>query len=122
MELLRQGVIGEDVGDLLLEEVDLKLEQVERGETAVRSAETEDGYEEFWWTEVAESSLDFPVEMGSRSKLGPSNGRKDFVVCRGFEEVVTQSLRERYRRFFSKLLTDTLVSLRRLIHNVRMRF
>lgn len=33
MELLRQGVIGEDVGDPLLEAMDLKLEQVERGET-----------------------------------------------------------------------------------------
>ena len=42
MGLLRQGVIGEEVGDELLEGVDLKLEQVERGETTVRSEEAEE--------------------------------------------------------------------------------
>jgi CPA1 family monovalent cation:H+ antiporter len=61
MELIRDGVVADDVGQMLLEEVDLKLEQLQRGETTV-TAQTEEGYREFWRSRIAESSLDLPVD------------------------------------------------------------
>jgi len=46
MDATRSGVISDDVGNRLLEEVDLKLDRVHSGETTV--SEHEEGYEEFW--------------------------------------------------------------------------
>ncbi|WP_257299496.1 Na+/H+ antiporter [Haloarchaeobius sp. FL176] len=55
MDATRSGVISDDVGDRLMEEVDLKLDRVNSGETTVR--EHEEGYEEFWRTRAAEFGI-----------------------------------------------------------------
>ncbi|WP_160135300.1 cation:proton antiporter [Halococcus salsus] len=55
-EAVQNGVIGGDVGDRLLEEVDLKLNRVNDGESTVD--EQEEAYEEFWRTQAAEFGLD----------------------------------------------------------------
>ncbi|MFC4405102.1 Na+/H+ antiporter [Haloarchaeobius iranensis] len=51
MDATRSGVISDDVGNRLMEEVDLKLDRVHSGETTV--SEHEEGYEEFWRTRAA---------------------------------------------------------------------
>jgi len=56
MDAIRSGVVSDDVGERLIEEVDIKLERVASGESTVR--ETEEGYEEFWRTHAAEFGLD----------------------------------------------------------------
>jgi CPA1 family monovalent cation:H+ antiporter len=56
MDAIRSGVVSDDVGERLIEEVDIKLERVASGESTVR--ETEEGYEEFWRTRAAEFGLD----------------------------------------------------------------
>ena len=53
---VQNGVIGGDVGDRLLEEVDLKLNRVNDGQSTVD--EREEGYEEFWRTKANEFGLD----------------------------------------------------------------
>ncbi|WP_049997904.1 cation:proton antiporter [Halococcus sediminicola] len=55
-EAVRNGVIGGDIGDRLLEEVDLKLDRINDGQSTVD--EREEGYEEFWRTQAAEFGLD----------------------------------------------------------------
>lgn len=55
-DAMRDGVIGDDVGDRLLEEVDLKLDRVNDGQSTVDEREEE--YEEFWRTQAAEFGLD----------------------------------------------------------------
>ncbi|WP_049901588.1 cation:proton antiporter [Halococcus agarilyticus] len=55
-DAMRDGVIADDVGDRLLEEVDLKLDRVNDGESTVDEGEEE--YEEFWRTQANEFGLD----------------------------------------------------------------
>ncbi|MFB6194658.1 MAG: Na+/H+ antiporter [Haloplanus sp.] len=56
MDAVRSGVISDDVGDRLLDEVDIKLDRVHSGESTV--GESEESYEEFWRTRAAEFGLD----------------------------------------------------------------
>ncbi|GGL52358.1 cation:proton antiporter [Halocalculus aciditolerans] len=56
MDAMRRGIISDDVGDELLREVNLKLDQVQSGETTV-SGEGE-GFEEFWRERAREYGLD----------------------------------------------------------------
>jgi CPA1 family monovalent cation:H+ antiporter len=42
------GLVATDVADEMLEEVDVKLDRVDRGETTVLEAPEEEGYEEYW--------------------------------------------------------------------------
>jgi CPA1 family monovalent cation:H+ antiporter len=62
MDAMRSGAISDDVGEHLLEEIDLKLDQVHAGESTVRD-EREEGYEEFWRHRAREFGLD--GEFGS---------------------------------------------------------
>ena len=59
-DAMRDGVIADDVGDRLLEEVDLKLDRVNDGVSTVD--EREEGYEEFWRTQASEFGLDIEPE------------------------------------------------------------
>jgi len=56
MDAVRSGVIADDVGDHLIDEVDLKLDRVQSGESTV--GEEEEAYEEFWRTRAAAFGLD----------------------------------------------------------------
>jgi CPA1 family monovalent cation:H+ antiporter len=51
------GMIGTDVADELLDEVNLKLEMVRDGESTVSQSPDEEGYEEFWRTRAREHGL-----------------------------------------------------------------
>lgn len=55
-DAMRDGVIADDVGDRLLEEVDLKLDRVNDGVSTVDEREEE--FEEFWRTQANEFGLD----------------------------------------------------------------
>jgi CPA1 family monovalent cation:H+ antiporter len=55
-DAIQNGVISGDIGDRLLEEVDLKLDRVDDGRSTVD--EGEEAYEEFWRTQAAEFGLD----------------------------------------------------------------
>lgn len=55
MDAMRTGVIGDEVGRPLLEEVDLKLSQVGQGHSTVN--ETEEEYDEFWRQRAQEFGL-----------------------------------------------------------------
>ena len=55
IDAVRSGVVADDVGERLLEEVDLKLDYVRDGESTV--AEREEAFEEFWRSRVAEYGL-----------------------------------------------------------------
>jgi CPA1 family monovalent cation:H+ antiporter len=59
-DAVQNGVISGDVGDRLLEEVDLKLDRVDDGQSTVD--EREEAYEEFWRTQAAEFGLDIEPE------------------------------------------------------------
>jgi CPA1 family monovalent cation:H+ antiporter len=60
MDAMRRGVVSDDVGNRLLEEVDVKLDLVNGGESTVE--EREEGYEEFWRSRAVEFGIDFDVE------------------------------------------------------------
>ncbi|PSQ12085.1 sodium:proton antiporter [Halobacteriales archaeon QS_7_68_65] len=55
-DAMRDGVIADDIGDRLLEEVDLKLDRVSDGESTVDEREEE--FEEFWRTRANEFGID----------------------------------------------------------------
>ncbi len=55
MDAIRAGIVSDDVGERLLEEVDIKLDQVHAGASTVRRRE--EGYEEFWRRRAAEFGL-----------------------------------------------------------------
>ena len=55
-DAMRNGVIADDIGDRLLEEVDLKLDRVNDGVSTVDEREEE--FEEFWRTQANEFGLD----------------------------------------------------------------
>jgi CPA1 family monovalent cation:H+ antiporter len=55
-DAMQNGVIADDIGDRLLEEVNLKLDRVNDGESTV--GEREEGYEEFWRAQASEFGLD----------------------------------------------------------------
>lgn len=59
-DAMQDGVIADDVGDQLLEEVDLKIDQVDDGQSTVM--EGEEAYEEFWRTQVDEFDLDTDID------------------------------------------------------------
>lgn len=56
MDAMRDGVVSDDAGEELLEEVNLKLDTVRDGESTVEAGE--DGYREFWRDRAAEFGLD----------------------------------------------------------------
>ncbi|EFW93325.1 Na+/H+ antiporter [Haladaptatus paucihalophilus DX253] len=59
MDATHSGVISDDIGERLLEEVDLKLDRVDTGRSTVRDDPENEAYEEFWRARVAEYGLDF---------------------------------------------------------------
>ena len=60
MDAVRRGVLSDDVGDRLMEEVDVKLDLVDDGESTVE--QREEGYEEFWRSRAAEFGIDFDID------------------------------------------------------------
>jgi CPA1 family monovalent cation:H+ antiporter len=61
MDAMRRGVVGDDVGQRLLEETNLKLERVRGGESTVGGRE--EGYTEFWRQRADEFGLETDLEM-----------------------------------------------------------
>jgi len=57
MDAMRAGVVSDDVGERLLDEVDLKLDRVHAGESTVAGRGSE-GYEEFWRRRAEAFGLD----------------------------------------------------------------
>ncbi|WP_458205537.1 Na+/H+ antiporter [Haladaptatus sp. NG-SE-30] len=58
MSAMRSGVISDDIGEKLLEEVDLKLDRVDAGDSTVRKDPEKEGYEEFWRSRIDEYGID----------------------------------------------------------------
>ena len=68
MDALRTGLIGDLVGRRLLDEVDLKIDQVEAGESTVQADRMgEEAYREFWRTRAVEYGLDCAIDEGQPS-------------------------------------------------------
>ncbi|MEF8876846.1 MAG: hypothetical protein V5A60_09030 [Haloarculaceae archaeon] len=68
-------MISDDVGERLIEEVDLKLDRVRSGETTVE--ERGEGYEEFWRRRAEAFGLEVgavPGAEGSDATDGPEEG------------------------------------------------
>ena len=61
MDAMRAGLVGDATGERLLDEVDVKLDRVNAGESTVGGAD-EEGYEEFWRRRAAAFGLDAAVE------------------------------------------------------------
>jgi CPA1 family monovalent cation:H+ antiporter len=59
MDATHSGVISDDIGERLLQEVDLKLDRVDTGQSTVRDDPDNEAYEEFWRARAAEYGLDF---------------------------------------------------------------
>ncbi|WP_158056142.1 Na+/H+ antiporter [Halorussus halophilus] len=57
MDAMRTGTISDDVGRRLLEELDLKLDHVQTGESTVRDDPEKEAFEEFWRARAAEFGL-----------------------------------------------------------------
>ncbi|SIR24345.1 sodium/proton antiporter, CPA1 family [Haladaptatus litoreus] len=57
MDAMRSGVVSDDVGERLLEEVDLKLDRVDSGESTVREDPKKEAYTEFWRIRMDEYGL-----------------------------------------------------------------
>jgi CPA1 family monovalent cation:H+ antiporter len=62
MDAMRTGSVSDDVGRRLLEEVDLKLDRVEAGETTVTDRTRKEGYEEFWRSRAEAYGLEIRPE------------------------------------------------------------
>ncbi|QLG63493.1 Na+/H+ antiporter [Halorarum salinum] len=58
LDAVRSGVVADDVGERLMEEVDLKLDLVDDGRSTVR--EDAEGYTEFWRERAESFGLDVP--------------------------------------------------------------
>ena len=75
MEAIRTGMISDDVGERLIEEVNLKLSAVSEGQSTVKRTATEpdepDAFREFWREETEEFGLDYRVEEDGDGE-GPS--------------------------------------------------
>lgn len=66
MDAMRTGAVSDDVGHRLMEEVDLKLDRIESGESTVTDR-PEEGYEEFWRSRAQEFGLEGPLEAQEAS-------------------------------------------------------
>lgn len=55
LDAIRSGVITDEIGERLLEEIDIKLDQVRSGQSTV--SEREESYEEFWRTRAKEFEI-----------------------------------------------------------------
>ncbi len=60
-DAMREGTVSDDVGERLLDEVDLKLDRVDDGESTVSDDVGEEAYREFWRERAREFGLDVPV-------------------------------------------------------------
>ncbi|MFH5799381.1 Na+/H+ antiporter [Haladaptatus sp. CMAA 1911] len=58
MDAMHSGVISDDIGERLLQEVDLKLDRVDTGQSTVRDDPDNEAYEEFWRARASEYGLD----------------------------------------------------------------
>lgn len=67
MDAIRSGVVASEVGERLIEEVDLKLDRVQSGESTVR--QTEEGYTESWRQRVEEFGLETDTTVESTDEV-----------------------------------------------------
>jgi CPA1 family monovalent cation:H+ antiporter len=58
MDAMRTGTVSDDVGHRLIEEIDLKIERVQSGESTVTDQPDEEGFEEFWRSQAEEFGLE----------------------------------------------------------------
>ncbi|WP_435362103.1 cation:proton antiporter [Haloarchaeobius sp. DFWS5] len=65
------GILTSDIAERLLQEVDLKLDQVHQGETTVLRDPDTEGYDEFWRSEARERGL-LDTEEGEGESAGES--------------------------------------------------
>jgi CPA1 family monovalent cation:H+ antiporter len=75
MDAMRRGVVSDEVGERLLEEVDLKLDRVRSGETTVEGLE--EGYEEFWRRQAREFGLEAGVDPDAQGASPEGTGDED---------------------------------------------
>jgi CPA1 family monovalent cation:H+ antiporter len=77
MDAIRSGVVASEVGERLIEEVDLKLDRVQSGESTVR--QTEEGYTESWRQRAEEFGLevDDPDESTDSTEGGAASAEDD---------------------------------------------
>jgi len=71
-DAMRTGVVNDDVGERLVEEVDLKLDYVRDGRSTVE--EREEGFEEFWRERAREFGLDAADERATDAADGAPDG------------------------------------------------
>ena len=77
MDAMRTGLISVDVGERLIEEVDLKLGHVDEGRSTVRSDPDAEGYEEFWRGRAREFGLDVPDRQTATEPITPADVESD---------------------------------------------
>lgn len=65
MDAIRRGIVSGDVGDRLLEEIDVKLDLVDDGQSTVE--QREEGYEEFWRSRAAEFDFEFEPDSDAEA-------------------------------------------------------
>ncbi|MFB6080518.1 MAG: Na+/H+ antiporter [Haloferacaceae archaeon] len=61
MDAARRGVVSDDVGDDLLNEVNLKIDRLSSGESTV--AGEQEGYEEFWRNQVHDADVEIDLDV-----------------------------------------------------------
>ena len=71
-----EGLIATDVADDLLQEVNLKLDRVQSGQTTVIGEPEEEGYEEYWRRRVDEYGIDLD-SVGDDDDDGAAQARAD---------------------------------------------
>lgn len=71
MDAIRSGIVASDMGERLMEEVDLKLDRVRSGESTVRR--DGEGYTEAWRQRAREFGLDADVEVEGEDSSGSTD-------------------------------------------------
>jgi CPA1 family monovalent cation:H+ antiporter len=75
LDAMRSGAVSDAAGERLLEEVNLKLDRIESGESTVE--QREEGYEEFWRARAAEFGLDGVALDAPAGREGDSGVRPE---------------------------------------------
>jgi len=68
MESMRTGIVSNDAGEPLLEEINLKLSKIDSGQSTVKD-ELEEGYEEFWRYRAREFGI-LPADRSEQDSPG----------------------------------------------------
>ena len=78
MDAMRRGIVSDDVDDRLTEEVDVKLDLVNDGESTAE--EREEGYEGFWRSRAVEFGIDFDIDTADVEAMSTQRTTKHTLV------------------------------------------